>query len=180
MTHLCRRAGFPTWIPLLALALAALFGQNIFAQRPQAPPPPTGPWMNTSLSPDERADLVMKEMTLDEKVALLHGVGMPTDEPVTPENARLQPRRRLCRRRSAPGYSRHRHERRGLRRALQRRQWPLRDCSARQRGRRRQLGYRCGLRIRRAHRARTSRPGLQHVAWRRHQSHPRAAQRPHF
>jgi len=26
-------------------------------------------------------------MTLDEKIALLHGVGMPTDEPVTPENA---------------------------------------------------------------------------------------------
>jgi beta-glucosidase len=29
----------------------------------------------------------MKEMTVDEKVALLHGVGMPTDDPVTPENA---------------------------------------------------------------------------------------------
>ena len=43
--------------------------------------------MNTSLSPDQRADLVIKEMTLDEKVALLHGVGMPTDEPVTLENA---------------------------------------------------------------------------------------------
>jgi beta-glucosidase len=43
--------------------------------------------MNASLSPEERADLVLKEMTLDEKVALLHGVGMPTDEPVTPENA---------------------------------------------------------------------------------------------
>lgn len=43
--------------------------------------------MNTSLSPDERADLVMKEMTPDEKIALLHGVGMPTDDPVTPENA---------------------------------------------------------------------------------------------
>jgi beta-glucosidase len=43
--------------------------------------------MNTSLSPDERADLVLKEMTLDEKVALLHGVGMPTDDAVTPENA---------------------------------------------------------------------------------------------
>jgi beta-glucosidase len=43
--------------------------------------------MNASLSPDERADLVLKEMTLDEKVALLHGVGMPTDDPVTPENA---------------------------------------------------------------------------------------------
>ena len=43
--------------------------------------------MNPSLSPDERADLVLKEMTLDEKIALLHGVGMPTDDPVTPENA---------------------------------------------------------------------------------------------
>jgi beta-glucosidase len=43
--------------------------------------------MNRSLSPDERAGLVLKEMTLDEKVALLHGVGMPTDDPVTPENA---------------------------------------------------------------------------------------------
>ncbi|HTB96740.1 MAG TPA: glycoside hydrolase family 3 C-terminal domain-containing protein [Terracidiphilus sp.] len=57
------------------------------AQRPQKPPAPTGPWMNSSLSPDERADLVLKEMTLDEKVAILHGVGMPTDDPVTPENA---------------------------------------------------------------------------------------------
>jgi beta-glucosidase len=43
--------------------------------------------MNQSLTPDERANLVLKEMTLDEKVALLHGVGMPTDDPVTPENA---------------------------------------------------------------------------------------------
>jgi beta-glucosidase len=43
--------------------------------------------MNTSLSPDERADLVMKQMTLDEKIALIHGEGMPTDDPVTPQNA---------------------------------------------------------------------------------------------
>jgi beta-glucosidase len=35
------------------------------------------PWMNKSLSPDERADLVLKEMTLDEKIQLLHGNGMP-------------------------------------------------------------------------------------------------------
>ncbi|HYK38078.1 MAG TPA: glycoside hydrolase family 3 protein, partial [Alloacidobacterium sp.] len=34
------------------------------------------PWMNKSLSPDERADLVLKQMTLDEKIALLHGTGM--------------------------------------------------------------------------------------------------------
>ncbi len=33
--------------------------------------------MNTSLSPDERATLVLKEMTLDEKIQLMHGQGMP-------------------------------------------------------------------------------------------------------
>jgi beta-glucosidase len=33
--------------------------------------------MNTSLTPDERAALVLKEMTLDEKISLLHGNGMP-------------------------------------------------------------------------------------------------------
>src|SRR5712664_1635279 len=35
------------------------------------------PWMNTSLSPDERAELVLKELTLDEKIDLVHGNGMP-------------------------------------------------------------------------------------------------------
>ncbi len=34
------------------------------------------PWMNKSLSPDERADMVLKQMTLDEKISLLHGNGM--------------------------------------------------------------------------------------------------------
>lgn len=34
------------------------------------------PWMDTSLSPDQRADLVLKELTLDEKIGLLHGNGM--------------------------------------------------------------------------------------------------------
>ena len=40
---------------------------------PPAPKKPTGPWMNTSLSPDERADLLVKELTLDEKISLVHG-----------------------------------------------------------------------------------------------------------
>jgi beta-glucosidase len=35
------------------------------------------PWMNKNLSPDERADLVLKEMTLDEKIDLVHGNSMP-------------------------------------------------------------------------------------------------------
>lgn len=31
------------------------------------------PWMDTRLSPDRRADLVIQQMTLDEKIQLLHG-----------------------------------------------------------------------------------------------------------
>ncbi len=34
------------------------------------------PWMNSKLSPEERAELVLKQMTLEEKLALLHGNGM--------------------------------------------------------------------------------------------------------
>jgi beta-glucosidase len=36
------------------------------------------PWMNKSLSPDERADMVLKQLTLDEKMNLVHGQGMGT------------------------------------------------------------------------------------------------------
>lgn len=34
------------------------------------------PWMNPNLSPEERAELVLQQLTLDEKLALLHGNGM--------------------------------------------------------------------------------------------------------
>ena len=34
------------------------------------------PWMNPALTPAQRADLVLQQMTLDEKIALLHGNGM--------------------------------------------------------------------------------------------------------
>ena len=54
------------------------------------PPPPTSrPWMNTSLSPDERADLVVAQMTLDEKVQLVHGTGwgvLRDGDPVPPRS----------------------------------------------------------------------------------------------
>src|SRR5262249_49809937 len=33
------------------------------------------PWMNKTLSPDQRADMVMQQMTLDEKIVLVHGTG---------------------------------------------------------------------------------------------------------
>src|ERR1700757_2312492 len=35
-----------------------------------------GPWMNPKLPPEGRADLVLKQLTLDEKLTLLHGNGM--------------------------------------------------------------------------------------------------------
>ena len=35
------------------------------------------PWMDRSLSPDDRADMVLKRLTLDEKMDLVHGNSMP-------------------------------------------------------------------------------------------------------
>jgi beta-glucosidase len=40
--------------------------------------------MNPSLSPDDRTSLVLKQMTLDEKISLLHGTGMKDLGPVSP------------------------------------------------------------------------------------------------
>lgn len=79
------RCGITAFSALAVLSFGWINAPVSAQMRKPAPPP--GPWMNTSLSPDERADMVLKEMTLDEKVAMLHGVGMPTDDPVTPENA---------------------------------------------------------------------------------------------
>jgi len=42
------------------------------------------PWMNTSLSADERAGLVLKQLTIDEKIGLLHGTGMKGLGPLSP------------------------------------------------------------------------------------------------
>jgi beta-glucosidase len=42
------------------------------------------PWSNSSLSPDERASMVVKEMTIDEKINMLHGTGMQGLSPMSP------------------------------------------------------------------------------------------------
>ncbi|MGA8940412.1 MAG: glycoside hydrolase family 3 C-terminal domain-containing protein [Acidobacteriaceae bacterium] len=63
-------------LPLLTLALLAQGPQKNPAQHP---------WQNTSLSPEQRADLVLKSMTLDEKIALIHGTGQPGYGAPTPE-----------------------------------------------------------------------------------------------
>ena len=44
----------------------------------------THPWMNTNLSPDDRAAMVVKEMSLDEKIQILHGTGMEGLSPMSP------------------------------------------------------------------------------------------------
>ena len=126
--------------------------------------------------------MVLKEMTLDEKIDLLHGMGMPGLAARRAESSARtrQRRRRLRPRHPAPRHSLHSDERRRLRRARQRRKWPLLHRASRQRRRRRKLGSRGRLLVRHADRPRTSRAGLQHDARRRHQPHARAAQRPHL
>jgi len=65
-----------------ALALGTMFpATTSMAQGPGAGPrsgvaQTKHAWSDASLSPDARADLVLKEMSLDEKISLLHGGGM--------------------------------------------------------------------------------------------------------
>ena len=66
---------------LLLFACLAIPG---YSQPPQRPPKPTGPWLDSSLAPDARAALVLKELTLDEKITLIHGAGMQGMGPVSP------------------------------------------------------------------------------------------------
>ncbi len=54
------------------------------AQSPAKSKAKPQPWMNASLSPDERASMVVKEMTLDEKISMLHGTGMAGLSPLSP------------------------------------------------------------------------------------------------
>jgi beta-glucosidase len=50
----------------------------------QSGPETAHPWMDKTLSPDERASMVVKEMTIDEKITLLHGTGHPGLGPMSP------------------------------------------------------------------------------------------------
>lgn len=64
------------------LVISGSFLSSALAQ--SASPEKNRPWMNTQLSPDERAALVVKEMTLDEKIGMLHGTGMAGLGPISP------------------------------------------------------------------------------------------------
>jgi beta-glucosidase len=60
---------------LLGLITALLAATTTFAQFPGMAPAKHFAWSDKALSPDQRADMVIKEMTLDEKIQLLHGPG---------------------------------------------------------------------------------------------------------
>jgi len=83
LTRLRNRASARVGFSVIAACVAAILGlgTTVFAQHRMHGQPVkedrNHPWMNASLSPDERANMVLKEMTLDEKIDLLHGMGMP-------------------------------------------------------------------------------------------------------
>jgi beta-glucosidase len=60
---------------LFIAAIAILSGASVAVAQDAVAQNIGRPWMNPKLSPEERADLVLKQLTLDEKIALLHGNG---------------------------------------------------------------------------------------------------------
>ena len=76
----------------LSLAVALLFAAHAVssvAAPGAAAPTLAQPWKNASLDPDQRADLVIAQMTLDEKIQLVHGIGwgpLQAGAPVPPDN----------------------------------------------------------------------------------------------
>ena len=59
----------------LALMAVVMAVPLAVAQFPGMQQPKHYPWSDASLSPDARADMVVKELTLEEKISLLHGQG---------------------------------------------------------------------------------------------------------
>ena len=64
-----------TCASVVLLAAAFLAVPHAVAQPGGPQPPKHYPWSDSSLSADARADLVIKELTLEEKISLLHGQG---------------------------------------------------------------------------------------------------------
>lgn len=69
------------FVAVLALASVPVWSQQATSS--------ARPWMNAKLSPDERASLVVKEMTMAEKIQLVHGIGwgpLREGDPVPADN----------------------------------------------------------------------------------------------
>jgi len=61
-------------ISALLIASALLSAASAQNAKDAAKPVVKGPWLDKNLLPDKRADLVIQQMTLDEKIRLVHGV----------------------------------------------------------------------------------------------------------
>src|ERR1035438_2430362 len=68
---------FCTRILCFAILLSLFSLGTAFAQPPAQDQKPNFPWMDRPLTPDERANMVLSRMTLDEKIDLVHGNSMP-------------------------------------------------------------------------------------------------------
>src|SRR4051812_7765458 len=85
------RSGLALAVASLAVFSAASRSVGVAAARGATP----RPWMNTALAPKQRARLVVAQMTLDEKIAMVHGAGYPLPlngagfAGVVPANTRL-------------------------------------------------------------------------------------------
>jgi beta-glucosidase len=77
---------------LVVLGVAALLTMAVLpgaAQSPGREQTSPFPWMDKTLTPDQRADLVLQQMTLDEKIQLVHGTGwgvLREGDPVPPRS----------------------------------------------------------------------------------------------
>ncbi len=111
--YLLRTIPMALVVTIFCLALLPAAGQSASEQKM--------PWMNPSLSPDERAALVLKEMTLDEKGHSLAWNGYGGPGPHEPTVRGIERRCRVRCGHSAPGDSRHSDVGRSVRCAKQRR-----------------------------------------------------------
>src|ERR1035441_528267 len=68
---------FCTRILCFAILLSLFSLGTAFAQPPAQDQKPNFPWMDWTLTPDERANMVVSRMTLDETMDVVHGNGMP-------------------------------------------------------------------------------------------------------
>jgi beta-glucosidase len=85
-TCLCRTAAVTRILTIFIVTIAVVTMAELPATAQSAPgsAAPAKPWMNKQFSPDQRANSVVKEMTLAEKISLLHGTGMRGLSPMSP------------------------------------------------------------------------------------------------
>src|SRR5229473_1610436 len=73
----------------LAVGLAIFLIAHATCSSQQAAAQPSRPWMDASLPPDLRAEMVLQQLTLEEKIQLVHGIGwgpLIPGSPIPPDN----------------------------------------------------------------------------------------------